>query len=183
MGESRVLWPVLANAGAGACEGSEGLEEHLGRGRAVVCGVTPHQGCLPLETPRACTRYVCGHNPAQPVPGAAEGGRALGGTCWWPLHPFRVPAGCRSLRVPHSLPSRCFPTPRLSGSACGGLGRGGDGDRGPPALPCPPADTDPARLGQRGSAGPAGPAASRCLWSCAADSLLLIESWEGTLWR
>lgn len=50
-------WPVLASAGAGACEGSEGLEGHLGRGRAAVRRVTPHQGCLPLGTPRACTRY------------------------------------------------------------------------------------------------------------------------------
>lgn len=155
---------MLANAGAGACEVSEGLEEHLGRGRAMVCSVTPHQGCLPLETPRACTRYVCGHNPAQPVPGAAEGGRALGGTCWWPLHPFRAPLGAAACGGSPLAALPLLSHTETLGLSLRGLGRGGDRAQSTPrsavsARRHRPCQAGPARL-CRARPGPRPPGAS-----------------------
>lgn len=117
----------------------------------------------------------------------------LVGPGWWSLHPFISSAGVLRAAASSSviafllLPS----TVRDSSgrSLQGKLGRREDPHQTPSArLPMSAsAGTDPARLEASTALPCCGPGWSPwppcCLWSCAVDSLLLIESWEGTLWR
>lgn len=76
-----MLCPVPVNAGGGAPEGGESLEgaEGLCSPATPIRAVCPQKD-FPWLPP--CSKSVCGHSRAGPVPGgaAAEIGRALGGT-------------------------------------------------------------------------------------------------------
>lgn len=196
--ESWVLCPVLVNAGGSACKGSGSLERALAR-EERLCSHHPHRSCLssrrlPVAAP--ILGSVCGHSLAPLVPGSpavAEVGHALGGTLLVasaPIHQLCWGAAGCSRFLSHCPPAASLCSERLLGcSLQGESGRGRDPSRPPPlASPCLPEQAqDPARLKASTALPCCGPGwAPRppcCLWSGAVDSLLLIESWEGTLWR
>lgn len=168
-------WPVLVKAGAGACEGSESGRA-LGEGKG--CGVC----CAPTSGLPSLRGFPRLHTLCLWTPPCSAGARGCRGwLCpWWDLLVAPAPIHCPCwvlwpTAVPRSLPSCCFPTLRDSRAQPAGFGqRRGQGTEDPPLSSVSACGHRPCQ---------AGPAASRCLWSCAVDSLLLIESWEGTLWR
>ena len=197
--DSWVLCPVLVNAGGGACKGRESLEKNTcKRGRAVL-PPPPLELSFLKETSRGCThclRVVVDTALLSRCQAAQQQLRLavpLVGPSWWPLHPFISSAGVLWAAAGSSIIALLLLPSAVRDSSGRSLrresGRGEDPLQTLSArLPASaPAGTDPARL-EASTALPCcrpgwAPRPPCCLWSCAVDSLLLIESWEGTLWR